>query len=167
MAGGPLYESEQISERVSMEDKTCRYCIQKFRPSRYRPNQRVCSSADCQRRRRTEYHRKKLIEDPAYREQCLDSQKKWREKNPHYMKRYWARRRAQDRLSEKRHPLTSELQRLLNLLKNNTALDLRSLDASIWLIGPNGFNEKNSLASAKIIIVQGIPRSSDQQRTSL
>jgi hypothetical protein len=83
------------------------------------------------------------------------------------MKRYWARRRAQDRLNAKRHPLTSELQRLLKLLKNNPALDLRSLDASIWLIGPNGFNEKNSLASAKIIIVQGIPRSSDQQRTSL
>jgi len=56
----------------------------KFRPSRYHPDQAVGSSADCQRRRRTDYHRKKLIKDPAYREQCLDSQKKWREKNPHY-----------------------------------------------------------------------------------
>ena len=59
-----------------MNDKMCRYCIQKFRPSRYHPDQQVCSSADCQRRRRTDYHRQKLIEDPAYREQCLDSQKK-------------------------------------------------------------------------------------------
>ena len=151
-----------------MNDKMCRYCIQKFRPSRYHPDQQVCSSADCQRRRRTDYHRQKLIEDPIYREQCLDSQKKWREKNPHYMKRYWAKRRDHGRLNAKRDHLTSELHQLLKLLKNNTAVDLRSLDASIWLVGPNGFlSEKNNLASAKIIIVQAIQYSSDQQRTSL
>ena len=151
-----------------MNDKMCRYCIQKFRPSRYHPDQQVCSSADCQRRRRTDYHRQKLIEDPVYREQCLDSQKKWREKNPHYMKRYWAKRRDRGRLNAKRYHLTSDLHQLLKLLKNNTAIDLRSLDASIWLVGPNGLlSEKNNLASAKIIIVQAIRYSSDQQRTSL
>ena len=120
-----------------MEENVCRYCIHEFRPSRYHPDQKVCSSRDCQRRRRTDYHRKKLVEDAAYREQCRDSQQKWREKNPHYMKRYWADRRAGDRL--------------------NSAVDLRSLDASIWLISTDGFCEKNNLASAKIIIVQGIP----------
>jgi hypothetical protein len=151
-----------------MNDKMCRYCIQKFRPSRYHPDQQVCSSADCRRRRRTDYHRQKLIEDPAYREQCLDSQKKWREKNPHYMKRYLAKRRDHGRLNAKKYRLTSELRQLLKLLKNNTAVDLRSLDASIWLVGPNGLLcEKNNFAAAKIIIVQAIQCSSDQQRTSL
>ncbi len=151
-----------------MNDKLCRYCTQKFRPSRYHPDQQVCNSADCQRHRRTDYHRQKLIEDPTYREQCLDSQKKWREKNPHYMKRYLAKRRDRGRLNANRFQLTSELRQLLKLLKNNTAVDLRSLDASIWLIGPNGFlGEKNSFAAAKIIIVQAIQCSSDQQRTSL
>jgi hypothetical protein len=53
----------------------------------------------------------------------------------------------------------SELNRLLKLVKNNSAVDLRSLDASIWLVSTDGFCEKNNLASAKIIIVQGIPHS--------
>ena len=143
---------------VSMEENVCRYCIREFRPSRYHPDQKVCSSRDCQRRRRTEYHRKKLVDDAAYREQCRDSQQKWREKNPHYMKRYWADRRTGDRLNPKQS-LTSELNRLLKLVKNNSAVDLRSLDASIWLVSADGFCEKNNLASAKIIIVQGIPHS--------
>lgn len=149
---------------VSMEEKVCRYCIHRFRPSRYHPDQKVCSSGDCQRRRRTDYHRKKLVEDPGYREQCRDSQQKWREKNPHYMKRYWADRRAGDRLNAKKFHLTSELNQLLKLAKNNSAVDLRSLDASIWLVSPDGLYEKNNLASAKIIIVLGIPSSQARVR---
>ena len=142
---------------VSMEEKVCRYCIHKFRPSRYHPDQKVCSSGDCQRRRRTDYHRKKLVEDPVYREQCRDSQQKWREKNPHYMKRYWAKRRTDDGLNAKKSQLASELNQLLKLVKNNSAVDLRSLDASIWLVSPDGSCEKNNLASAKIIIVRVAP----------
>ena len=76
------------------------------------------------------------------------------------MKRYWADRRAGDRLSAKKSHLTSELNRLLKLVKNNSAVDLRSLDASIWLVPTDGFFEKNNLASAKIIIVLGITCSS-------
>ena len=74
------------------------------------------------------------------------------------MKRYWADRRSGDRLNTKQS-LTSELNRLLKLVKNNSAVDLRLLDASIWLVSADGFCEKNNLASAKIIIVQGIPHS--------
>ena len=129
---------------VSMEENVCRYCIHKFRPSRYHPDQKVCSSGDCQRRRRTDYHRKKLVEDPVYREQCRDSQKKWREKNPHYMKRYWADRRAGGRLNAKKSNLTSELRQLLKMVKNNSAVDLRSLDASIWLVSPDGLLVKRT-----------------------
>lgn len=139
-----------------MEERTCKYCNEKFHPSRYHPDQQVCGSIDCQRRRRTDYHRKKLVEDSLYREQCRDSQKKWRENNPFYMKRYLAKRRADDCLSAKRSNLTCELRRLLKMIKNNAALDLRALDASVWLVSPNGLlGEKNSLGSAKIIVVLG------------
>lgn len=75
------------------------------------------------------------------------------------MKRYWADRRAGDLLNAKKSHLT-ELNHLLKLAKNNSAVDLRSLDASIWLVSPDGFYKKNNLASAKIIIVLGIPSSS-------
>jgi len=76
------------------------------------------------------------------------------------MKRYWAKRRAGDSLNAKKSRLMSELNQLLKLAKNNSAVDLRSLDASIWLVSPDGLREKNNLASAKIIIVLGIPCSS-------
>jgi hypothetical protein len=36
--------------------RCCRYCQQSFQPSKYRPDQSVCSQTDCQRRR-NEYHR--------------------------------------------------------------------------------------------------------------
>jgi len=144
-----------------MNQRTCRYCAENFRPSRYHPDQQVCSSGSCQRRRRTDYHRKKLVEDPLYREQCRDSQKKWRENNPYYMKRYWAKRRSDDRVSAKRSNLTRELRQLLKMVKNNVAVDLRALDASIWLVSPNRLlSEKNSLGSAKIIIMLGASHSS-------
>ena len=75
------------------------------------------------------------------------------------MKRYWAKRRTDDGLNAKKSQLASELNQLLKLVKNNSAVDLRLLDASIWLVSTDGFCEKNNLASAKIIIVQGIPHS--------
>ncbi len=80
------------------------------------------------------------------------------------MKRYWADRRAGDRLNAKKSHLTSELNQLLKLAKNNSAVDLRSLDASIWLVSPDGLYEKNNLASAKIIIVLGITSSQARVR---
>jgi hypothetical protein len=136
-----------------MNAQTCAYCGQKFQPSRYRPDQKICSSADCQRRRRTEYHQKKVSTDPAYRDQCHDSQRKWRDKNPQYMKRYLANRR----LNPKKSRLDHELRRLQQLLKNNVAVDLSSLDATVWLIPPPSFiGVKNILAKATLIVIEGL-----------
>ena len=47
------------------------------------------------------------------------------------------------------------------MAKNNAAVDLRTLDASIWLVSPSGLlSEKNNLGFAKIIIVLEAPHSS-------
>ena len=137
-----------------MREKPCVYCKKEFRPSRYRPDQRVCSDVDCQRRRRTDYHRRKLAKDPGYRDQCRDSQKKWREKNPGYTKRYRARRQ---RTGAAKSHLVRRLSQLLDLAKNNLALDLRSLNADIWFVCPNGSTvEKNTLVSAQVIVVETV-----------
>ena len=48
--------------------RCCRYCQQVFQPSRYRPQQSVCSEADCQRRRRSDYHRQRIRSDSHYAE---------------------------------------------------------------------------------------------------
>jgi hypothetical protein len=100
--------------------KTCRYCHEKFEPSRYHPDQEICSSPVCQRRRRSDYHQNKLSKDPAYRDQCRDSQRKWLEKNQGYMKRYSAAPRSKHH--SKRPVLLDELHQLRELLKNNVAL---------------------------------------------
>jgi hypothetical protein len=129
----------------------CRYCGQQFQPSPYRPDQQVCSAQECQRRRRNEYHRRKLNEDPLYREQCLDSQKKWRANNPDYLKSY--------RVERERSRLLKELHRLTDLVKNNVVFDLRSSDISLWIVGPKDLlGEKNNLACAEVIVLQAIAR---------
>jgi hypothetical protein len=51
-----------------MVERRCRYCHQGFQPSKYQPSQAVCSSPDCQRQRRTDYHRNKVAADPEYAE---------------------------------------------------------------------------------------------------
>jgi len=55
--------------------------------------------------------------------------------------------------------LSRELRRLLRNVKNNVALDLKSIDGSAWLVLPSGGGgEKNNLVSAKIIVLQGVLR---------
>jgi hypothetical protein len=71
-----------------MSDRRCRYCQQLFQPSRYHPQQIVCSRSDCQRQRRREYHRRKLHTDAEYHQVCRDSQQKWRSRNPDYPRQY-------------------------------------------------------------------------------
>jgi hypothetical protein len=65
----------------------CPFCQELFTPSRYRPDQTVCSDLICQRRRRSAYHRQKLKDDPLLRAQCRDSQQHWRERHPEYIPR--------------------------------------------------------------------------------
>jgi hypothetical protein len=75
-----------------MKQPVCPYCAQEFIRSRFHPDQVVCSSLGCQRRRRADYHRKKLAEDPEYRAQSEDSKAHWRKNNPNYLKQYRATR---------------------------------------------------------------------------
>jgi len=72
-----------------MVQRRCRYCERFFQPSKFQPGQSVCSESGCQRRRRSDAHRRKLASDPEYRQVCQDSSRKWRARNPEY----WRRRR--------------------------------------------------------------------------
>lgn len=116
-----------------MAKRVCAYCKERFWPSRYHLGQRVCSSPGCQRRRRTDYHRKKITTDPLYREQCRHSQKKWREKNPNYLRRYRAKRRRKLSRRAERLQLARELRRLADMIESSAALDLPSFRANTSL----------------------------------
>ena len=82
----------------------------------------MCGRPECQRRRRTDYHRKKLATDPEYRQVALESQKQWRAEHPDYQKQ---RRRQNPQLVEnnrQRQRQRDQRRRLRRLLdKNNLA----------------------------------------------
>ena len=71
-----------------MVERRCRYCPQVFQLSKFQPRQAVCSGAECQRKRRTEYHRGKMAADSEYRGVCRDSRRKWRARHPGHGKQY-------------------------------------------------------------------------------
>jgi hypothetical protein len=141
--------------------RCCRYCQQSFQPSKYRPEQSVCSQPDCQRRRRNDYHRHKIATDPEYAQVVCDSRKKWRADHPDYQKKYWQTHADAAERNRQQQRQRDRKQRVENLVKNNSALDLKSSAAEVWLVGP-GMKDlvKNNLASCQLFIFQPPARSS-------
>lgn len=135
--------------------RCCRYCQQIFQPSIYRPQQSVCSNAECQRRRRTEYHRLKIHNDSEYAQIVRDSQKKWRESHPEYSKQYRQQHSEAAERNRQHQRRRDQKRRIQNLAKNNLALDLKHEVSEVWFVGP-GVKDlaKNNLASAKVFIYQ-------------
>ena len=135
--------------------RRCCICQQSFQPSKYRPDQTFCSRADCQRRRRAEYHRRKIETDPVYAEVVNDSRKKWRDSHPDYQRAY---RQSHEAAAERNRQLQRQRdgkRRLQSLVKNNLALDLKRSTAGVWLIGPAARNlDRNNLASCQVLIFQ-------------
>jgi len=145
---------------MTAEPRRCLYCNKPFRPSVFHPNQHVCSAPQCRKRRRADYHHEKYRADPEYRLVCRESDQKWRSRNPDYQRRYRQRhptyvqqnRQAQNRRDRKR--------RLRDLVKNNLALDVKSLPADVWLAGPDlGDLVKNNLAISEVLIFQTVASS--------
>jgi hypothetical protein len=140
-----------------MSSRRCRYCQTVFTPSIYHPDQQVCFSAECQRTRRREDHRKRYQTDPLYRQQCRDSSQKWLKANPGYQRRYRqshaeyveGNREAQRRRDRKRQ--------LADLVKNNSAMAVNPPPTRVWLVG-SGFEPlvKNNLAISQMIIFQEV-----------
>jgi hypothetical protein len=138
--------------------RRCRFCSRPFEPSKFHPEQSVCSGQGCQKQRRAEYHRQRIVADPEYAEVVRDSRRKWRQSYSDYQQRY-----------RQSHPAAVERNRQLQqgrdarrraqfLVKNNLALDLKRCNAEAWLIGPAvGDLVKNNLASSQMLIFQALP----------
>ena len=140
---------------MTVEPRWCAYCGRKFSPSVFHPEQSTCSKPDCRRRHGNEYHRRKYRSDAVYRQVCLDSSQKWRAQNFAYQRRYRQDHPAyvaQNRMAQKRR---DRRRRAQNLVNNNLALDLKSVDADVWLVGSElGNLVKNNLAISEIMIFQ-------------
>ena len=139
------------------KSRCCPYCHRPFLPSIYRPQQVVCSQAKCQRQRRTYYHRQKLRTDPEYRQVAHDSQRKWRQAQPDYLRQYLALHPEAVERNRQQQQLRDQKRRLRLLEKNNLALDLKRSAVEVWLVDPRVKHlEKNNLASAQVSIFQPV-----------
>ena len=141
--------------------RRCPYCQASFLPSVYRPQQAVCGQPACQRRRRTDYHRKKLATDPEYRQVVRDSQKQWWDEHPDYQKQ---RRQQNPKLvasNREGQRQRDQKRRVERLVRNNLALDLKQSAAEVWLLGPKVRElDRNNLASAQVLILPSLGRPS-------
>lgn len=66
----------------------CVHCGARFIPAPQVPNQAYCSKANCQKERRRQWQKNKLLSDPDYRDNQSRAQKAWTEKNPDYWRQY-------------------------------------------------------------------------------
>ena len=119
------------------ESRCCPYCQRSFHPSPYRLQQRVCSQPECQRHRRSDYHRCKIQADPVYAQVVLDSRKQWRAEHADYQKTYWRTHPEAAERNRQRQRQLDRQRRVTSLVKNNVALDLKQSAAEVWLLGPD------------------------------
>lgn len=147
--------------------RCCRFCQQPFEPSKFRPDQSVCSRPECQRRRRAEYHRRKIASDPVYAQVVSESRKKWRDAHRDYQQTYRQSHEAAVERNRRMQRGRDAKRRAQFLVKNNLALDLKHCAAEAWLIGPAVRNlEKNNMASCNMFIFQPLPPGAAAPQTS-
>jgi hypothetical protein len=141
-----------------MGERRCLYCQQIFQPSKFQLRQAVCGGADCQRRRRTDYHRAKIAADPEYGEVCRDSPRKWRSRHPDYWKQYRQKNPASVERNCQRQQARDRKRKLCNLANNTSALDLKHSAARVWLVGPGAAHlANNNSAPAQIWVIEALP----------
>jgi hypothetical protein len=108
-----------------MVERRCGYCERVFQPSKFQPEQSVCSQPECQQRRRVDYHRQRIASDAEYRQGCQDSSRKWRTRNPGY----WRRRREGNAAIVERNRqqqrVRDQKRRLRDLANNNVLASIR------------------------------------------
>ena len=158
-----------------MIQRRCCYCERVFQPSKFQPSQSVCGGSDCQRQRRSESHRRKIVSDPEYRQVCQDSSRKWRTRNPQYWR---LRRESNPAIVERNRQLQrvrDQKRRLCDLANNNLAFDLKHSATQVWLVGA-GLEHlaNNNSAPAQIWVLEALPprcgphpESCQQQRSGM
>lgn len=99
----------------------CFHCGKSIKANPRVKNQRYCSDRECQRARRREWQREKLLNDPDYKANQRDCQRKWHEHHPGYYQDY-----------RERHPQSRERNRLLQRYRNSrrwTRQKIATMDA--------------------------------------
>jgi len=112
-----------------MANKLCVACGQPFLPRPQIPDQTYCSALDCQRERRSQWHRRKLQTDPDYRDNQLRAQQAWTQRNPDYWREYRESRPEyveQNRIQQKERNAKGIAHPIAKMDVSNSAIPLPS-----------------------------------------
>jgi len=118
-------------ENGLMGERVCRYCQRSFQPSKFQPAQAACSDPVCQRRRRSDYHRRKVATDPVYRQGCLESAQQWRAEHSGYWTQLLEYNPARAERNRQRQRQRDERRRQRRLANNNSAPNLANNSPAI------------------------------------
>lgn len=75
-------------------ERLCKHCRKRFSLRPQNPDQKYCSEPACQKARKGAWQKQKLENDPDYRDNQRDAQRRWREKNPDYWREYRKRHKG-------------------------------------------------------------------------
>lgn len=96
----------------------CAHCGCLFTPDPRVKNQRYCGEIECRRVRKRKWQKKKLREDPDYKENQRQCQRDWHRRNPEYYRKY-----------RKDHPRYCQRNKLLQSCRNARARPIAKMDA--------------------------------------
>jgi len=108
------------------QKRRCRHCHRLFVVRPQNPNQRYCPDNACQRARKQAWERRKLAEDPDYRQNRKDAQRVWRENHPDYWREYRRRRPGYTERNRQRQNIRNLKHRCLD-----AAESIANTDASV------------------------------------
>jgi hypothetical protein len=150
-----------------MGERRCRYCEKSFQPSKYQPQQEVCSEVGCQKQRRSEYRQQKLKADEEYRQVCRDSSRKWRSQNADYWRQYREKHPESVAQNREKQQARDRRQHLRDLANNTSALDVKHSAAAIWLLNGEAADlANNNSVSGKVFVIEALPRRKGPGRES-
>jgi len=86
-------------EKNLRNERICEICGKSFMANKYRPNQKVCSSLECQYKRQLEnmkmwresnpnYFKYKESQDKSWKQACRERSLDWRRKHKEYLQLY-------------------------------------------------------------------------------
>jgi len=81
------------------QERKCKFCGKPFIPNKYRPNQEICSSLECQYKRQLSnmkawreqnpnYFKYKESQDRSWKQACRERSLDWRKKHKEYLQLY-------------------------------------------------------------------------------
>jgi len=132
----------------------CKNCSRIFKPNPRVKNQQFCSRKECQRARKTAWHRNKMATDSDYRENQKDSHRTWLKNNPNYFRQYRKHHPeycSRNRLQQKNRDMK---RRARHLAKMDALKKLNSIiPGSYYLIPATGNLAKMDASMQKVSVI--------------